>query len=102
MGLIRRRPAAKQDLIEIYRYIARDAPMRADSFVRRIDGVIQLLSDRPGMGSRRLPRHPDVRIFPVGRYIVIYRPLPEDSGIELIRVLHGARDWEALIGDEAL
>ena len=100
MGLIRRRPAAKRDLIDIYRKIAKNAPMRAAPYLRKIDDTLQTLSDRPQIGSARLPSFPDVRVFPVGRYLVIYRPLPSEDGIELIRVYHGARDWESLIEDE--
>ena len=100
MGTIKRRPAAKRDLINIYKHIARNAPLRAAPFLRQIDGTLQTLSDRPEIGSARLPNYPDVRVFPVGRYIIIYRPLPDEDGIDLIRVYHGARDWQSLIGDE--
>ena len=33
-----------------------------------------------------------LRSFPVGNYLVFYRPLAEGDGIAVIRVLHGARD----------
>jgi plasmid stabilization system protein ParE len=50
------------------------------------------------MGTASLPGYPDVRIFPAGNYLIIYRPLPDGGGIELIRIYHRARDWEVLIG----
>jgi toxin ParE1/3/4 len=37
---------------------------------------------------------PGLRSFPVGNYVVFYRIVPE--GIELVRVLHGARDLRRL------
>jgi toxin ParE1/3/4 len=36
---------------------------------------------------------PGVRSFPFGRYVVFYMPL--DDGIDVVRVLHGARDIDA-------
>ena len=40
----------------------------------------------------------DIRSMPVGRYVIFYLPLP--SGIEIVRVLHGARDIESVLRDE--
>jgi toxin ParE1/3/4 len=37
---------------------------------------------------------PDLHSFPVARYVIFYVVLPE--GIEIVRVLHGARDMIAL------
>jgi toxin ParE1/3/4 len=36
-----------------------------------------------------------LRSFPVGNYVIFYREVSE--GIEIIRVLHGARDIEGII-----
>jgi toxin ParE1/3/4 len=98
MGRITRRPAARKDLIDIYKYIARDAPLRAGPFLKRINEKLVTLSNHPLMGTASLPGYPDVRIFPAGNYLIIYRPLPDGGGIELIRIYHRARDWEVLIG----
>jgi toxin ParE1/3/4 len=38
---------------------------------------------------------PDLRSFVVGRYLIFDRPLSD--GIEVVRVLHGARDVEAVL-----
>jgi len=35
----------------------------------------------------------DLRSFPVGRYVIYYRSLP--NGVEIVRVLHSARDLNA-------
>lgn len=32
--------------------------------------------------------------IPCGHYLIFYLPL--EDGIEVVRVLHGARDWEPL------
>jgi len=49
----------------------------------------------PEMGRRREELAMHLRSFPVGRYIIFYRSMQE--GIEIVRVLHGARDLPPLI-----
>jgi toxin ParE1/3/4 len=46
------------------------------------------------MGTARDNLAPGLRSFPVGNYLVFYRITPE--GIEVARVLHGARDLRAV------
>ncbi len=41
------------------------------------------------MGTSREEYGPGVRSFHVGQYLIFYRPIAD--GIELLRVLHGAR-----------
>jgi toxin ParE1/3/4 len=48
----------------------------------------------PQLGRRREELSPRLRSFPVGRYVIFYRPL--ENGIEIARVLHGARDFPPL------
>ena len=52
------------------------------------------------IGTRRLKRFPDVRMFPCRRHLILYRPLPQGDGIEVIRIYHGAQDWLSLFRDE--
>jgi toxin ParE1/3/4 len=52
------------------------------------------------MGERS-PRLADLRFFPVTRFpnhLVFYRPL--EDGLELVRVLHGAREIARLLESE--
>jgi toxin ParE1/3/4 len=46
------------------------------------------------MGRARPELAPELRSFPVKRYVLYYRP--DADGIELVRVLDGARNIEAL------
>jgi toxin ParE1/3/4 len=46
------------------------------------------------MGCPREEFAPNLRSAHVGKYTIFYRP--EDEGIEVIRVLHGARDLPKL------
>jgi toxin ParE1/3/4 len=34
-------------------------------------------------------------MFPVGNYVILYRPI--EAGVEIVRVLHGARQWQDLL-----
>jgi toxin ParE1/3/4 len=81
---------AAEDLESIYDFISRDSPARADRFVRRLEVACQRLADMPGMGRAWPNLGPNVRKFPFGEYLIYYRP--SDGGIEVVRVLHGARD----------
>ena len=100
MARVLRRPAAVADLLAIHAYIADDAPVRAGDFLRTLDRKIRMLAATPHIGTARLPAFPRVRMFPVGRYLILYQPLEHEDGIELIRIIHGARDWQTLILDD--
>jgi len=88
MPVIIKRPRAKIDLIEIWDYIADDSEARADAFIDRIDQKFRTLAQRPLIGRLRDELAADLRSFPVGRYVIYYRPLPNG-------VLHSARDLNA-------
>jgi toxin ParE1/3/4 len=94
MPIIVKSPKAKADLVEIWDYIADDSETRADTFIETIDKKFHTLVDDPLLGIARNEIEVDLRSFPVGRYIIFYRRIPE--GIEIIRVLHGARDLNVI------
>ncbi len=105
MNQISRRPAANRDLLAIYRHYARKAGLRvADRFFVEAEATFVRLARRPGIGARYElddPKHADLRFFPVSRfriYLVFYRPIPD--GIEVYRVLHGARDLDGILAEE--
>ncbi|MBM9538791.1 type II toxin-antitoxin system RelE/ParE family toxin [Desulfobulbus alkaliphilus] len=91
------RPHAKADLVEIWDYIAEDSEARADAFIEVIDQKLQLIAERPNIGRLRDELATSLRSFPVGRYIIFY--IPFEEGINVVRVLHGARDFEAVLRD---
>jgi toxin ParE1/3/4 len=49
-----------------------------------------MLSARPEVGTVCEKLAPHLRFFPVGNYLIFYRAIPD--GIEVICVLHGARE----------
>jgi toxin ParE1/3/4 len=93
MPVVIKRPRAKSDLVEIWDYIADDSEARADAFIDRIDQKFRTLTQRPGIGRLRGELAVGLRSFPVGRYVIFYRPL--SNGVEIVRVLHSARDLNA-------
>jgi len=95
---ILKRPRALLDLVEIWSYIAEDSVANADAFALRIDKTFKVLARRPGIGRPRPDLYPDLRSFVVGKYVVFYLPL--GNGLDVIRVLHGARDIEAVFKNE--
>jgi toxin ParE1/3/4 len=98
MPRVTRRPLAETDIFEIWDYIADDSLAAADRWVDRLDEQFRLLAAQPMMGRARDELAPGVRSFPFGRYVVFYVPL--DDGIDVVRVLHGARDIDAVFNPE--
>ena len=98
MAIIVKRPRARIDLAEIWEYIAEDNVEQADAFIGTIDRAFHALAEQPDMGRWRDELAKSLRSLPVGRYIVFYLPLPD--GVEIVRVLHGARDLYALFHEE--
>lgn len=98
MARIVKRPRALADLAEIWAYIADDSTKNADAFAGLIDEKFHALARQPGMGRARPELGKSLRSFPVGRYVIFYLPLPK--GVEIVRVLHGARDIEEVFTDE--
>jgi toxin ParE1/3/4 len=92
---IRRTPRAAQDLEEIWLHVARENPDAADSLLDALETRLVLLADHPMMGPARSDVAPDMRYHPVGQYLLLNRIVK--GGIELVRVLHGARDLLRLL-----
>ena len=96
------RPAAANDLDDEAAYIARDSTVEtALRFLEAADTTFWLLARRPGIGRLYGLKPPleAIRSFPVKGFtdlLVFYRPVRR--GIEVVRVLHGAREIQKLFG----
>src|SRR4051812_29205837 len=94
------RDIARDDVDEIARYIAQDKLDAALRFYDAAEAAFDLLASVAGAGPRVEPSIdlvPDLRFWPIKRYrnyLVLYRPLPD--GVEILRVVHGARDLPGL------
>jgi toxin ParE1/3/4 len=99
MARVLRTSEARQNLRDLGRYIAQQSGDRslALRFLDRIARKCEQYARQPLMGDARPDLGPDVRCFPVGNYVVIYRPLPD--GILVLLVVHGARDIPAVFRD---
>lgn len=95
MPRVRKTVLAEQDLEEIWLYIAADNIVAADALIDKLVEKSALLAANAELGRARPELHEGLRSFAVGNYILFYRP--EAGGIELTRVLHGARDIDALL-----
>jgi toxin ParE1/3/4 len=96
MGQILRTNQAHRDLVEIAVYLNEQNPVAADRVLDAIDDYCRLLADFPEMGRKRDELAPSLRSYPVGNYVIFYRV--ESKGIQIIRVLHGARDLPGFFG----
>jgi len=82
---------ARADLNEIWDYIAVDSSRAADRLLERLQGQARLVATQPRMGRARFELAAEIRSFPVGEYVLFYRPL-DPGGIQIVRVLHSRRD----------
>ena len=97
-------PAARADLLAQWDFSADDMGNLdlADRFVACVESTFKKLALTPGLGRSRTfcsPKARNLRSWKVTdfpKHLVFYRPLPEDRGVEIVRVLHGARDLDAL------
>lgn len=93
-------PAARADLTEIFDYISRDNPNAARRVLDELRGAMLKLAEMPEMGHYRsdLADEP-LRFWPVYSYLIIYRP--EERPLQVVRVLHGARDIRKLLEESS-
>lgn len=89
MPIVQRTEQADEDLMDIWAYIAQDNPRAADRLSDEIESKFILLAEQPYLGPARPDIAPELRYFPVGNYLILYREIAE--GIEVARVIHGAR-----------
>ena len=85
---------AKADLAAIRHYIAADNPHAAAHVIRSLrDTLRNTISRFPYAGKPCDELVQGLRCFPVGNYVIFYLA---GEGIDVVRVLHGARDIEAI------
>lgn len=90
MSVIFRTRRARADIVDLALYYGNKSPLAADRLLDKIDSALKLLADHPYAGRERADLRQGLRSFPVRPYMLFYLPLTD--GVELIRVLHGARD----------
>jgi toxin ParE1/3/4 len=91
--------AAEAELERIGDYIATRNPLRAISFVRELREKCAALADAP-LSHALVPRYEAVGIRRClhGNYLIFFRVMADR--IEIVHVLHGAQDYEAILFPE--
>ena len=87
-------PRAEEDLAQVAEFIAADHPRAALEWVDRMERAFEALAAMPMIGTARDDVRPGLRVHAVGRYLMLYRVA---DGVDVVRVIHGARLWQRLI-----
>ncbi|MBI3855627.1 MAG: type II toxin-antitoxin system RelE/ParE family toxin [Planctomycetes bacterium] len=85
---------ARDDLEEIWLYLAQDDIGAADRFIDRILQACRKLVHFPRAGRQREDLAPGLRSLPLEKHIIFTRAAK--SGVEVARVRSGYRDIESL------
>jgi toxin ParE1/3/4 len=91
----RLRPAAEADIAAIARHIAKDNPAASRRWVERLEKRCRLLGETPGMGVAKPEVRLNLRMSVMGDYLILYQA--KAKGVEIVRVIHGARQWQSLL-----
>lgn len=94
MARVEYSPDAKADLREIWDYVSEDSQFQADRLLERFRAKLEHLAKWSGLGRPRPGFTKDCRSYPFGKYCFYFRPT--DYGIEVLRVLHSARDLDQI------
>jgi toxin ParE1/3/4 len=94
-------PEAALDLVQIWRYIKKNANIemadRVESVIRK---KIVYLAGSPGGGHWRKDLTDQlVKFFPIYSYLIVYRP--DTKPLQGVAILHGRRDVEEFLKDRS-
>jgi len=95
MARIVRTFPARDDLRQIWLYIAQHNVAAADRLIDKFERTLASLARHPLMGESVAQYRPGLRRFTVGKYVLYYEPI--NGGVRLVRVLHGARNIDDLL-----
>jgi toxin ParE1/3/4 len=94
---------ARQDVLQIWQYIAGDNEPAADRFIDLLMRQFSLLGANPHIGRRRDDLREEYRSFPAGQYLVLYRVLNSAGEhpislqrVEIMHVIHSKRDIDSI------
>jgi toxin ParE1/3/4 len=82
-----------------------DNPGAAERFIDQLPITLRAIAERPGMGSPKHFRGPllaGIRSWRVNgfpRQLILYRPVSD--GIEVLAIVHGARDLRRLLRERS-
>jgi toxin ParE1/3/4 len=89
-------PQAKQDLDDLFRYIASESPNNARTYTSELAGQCLRLGAMPEMGRLRHDLGEGLRSFSFRRrQVIIYEILPDR--VEILRIFSAGQDVQALL-----
>lgn len=89
-------PRARQDLLDIGDYIAKDSLTNARRFVAKLTEQCRRIGRAPLGYVSREDLAPGLRMAALNRYVIFFRVV--DGVVRIERVLHGARNLPAILG----
>lgn len=90
-------PQSRLDLIQIADYIREHNPRAAAVMVANLEARGQQLAEFPYLGPSRPEIRPGLRHLSFREYLILYRV--EGDLVEIVRIVHGARDLGGLFDD---
>lgn len=105
MPTVKRTPKAKQDLLDHVLYLAKINPDLAERFIAASEVAFEKLAQMPMKGMRQEFKSPELAearrwfIPDFDNYLVFYHPIK--GGVEILRVLHGMQNVDAILSGEA-
>ncbi|MGH6903975.1 MAG: type II toxin-antitoxin system RelE/ParE family toxin [Geminicoccaceae bacterium] len=104
---VSQRAQARHDILELVAYIATEDPKAAAALYDAYERILATtLATTPDIGRPYASSHSrlqGVRAVSIGRfrnYLIFYRRTNDE--VEVLRVLHGARDIRSILGAEQL
>lgn len=95
-------PQAREDLIEIYRFIGLDNLSAAERVFDAIQKRVDMLSRHPRLGMRRSDIRSSTRVLVEGPYLILYETHPDSEdehidAVEVVRIIDGRRYLKNLL-----
>jgi toxin ParE1/3/4 len=100
MSQVRQSALARADLIQIWVDVALDSQAAADRVYDRLEARVKILERFPEAGMARPDIAKDARVLVESPYLILYRLVSE--GVQIVRVLHGARDIDDSLFSEGI
>ena len=86
---------ADEDLADIASFTdERWGSIQTESYVSTLQNAYEELCQFPAAGHRRIDLPPEMRVWPVGRHLIVY--LPTDEELQIVRIVHRRQDFSRI------
>jgi plasmid stabilization system protein ParE len=93
-------PETFEDLLRIQNFISHDNPPAAAHLIDDFFLAFERLAQWPHSGHSRTDlTSKEVLFWPIGSYLIVYRIRKAESLVQIVAVLHAARDIPAVLED---